>query len=961
DLNIYLIRFVKNAERIGELRASITEIDRELARANADLERLSAERGDLQLSLDRLEQLSAEKRDDVQARIRAVESLEGEGKVLRERIQNGMRERARLEAQLESAQSGGGGVSERIEQITLELGDQCAALADSETALKTREEELRAAERALAAREQAAEDAKAEIIRAMNHLSDVKSQQARLGAMQSALEKQLGALAADAVKDDAGMRALNEHVADAEAKLTEEKHQLAAQQADMQDMLERVRVSTETSQRLTAALSQLRDKRQQIASRHKILREMQRDYEGLNNSVRQVLMQSRRLPDAGVRGVVADIIKVPERLERAIDMVLGAALQNIVVNRDEDAKRMIEYLRANRFGRATFLPLTSVRGRTLAPGERGALNLPGCVGLASELIEFDPEFQGVINNLLGRTVVAEDLDAGIAIQRAGRHQFRLVTLAGDVMHSGGSMTGGSVQSRATNLLSRSREIEQSAQAIKELDGKITSCTAELEESERVRAALKQARGEAYDAIHAQEVVCARAETFLQAALDERAGYMARSDKLKNERARLESQLEETVTSLARLDGRQDDAQQNTDDMQDSVRRMQEEIYGMRASVDVLRGDVSNERVSHATKARDYETKKRDLERLKTQSGDLDQLISDTVAQLDACVAELKGNEQSLERADGQLSAMKDALDSARAEYQGVETQRTGAQKGVQNLSKTIDELRETIDAQSAAKHKIEMQLQRVEGEHQQAQDRVWEEYELTYAGAEAFRAVDFKLTEAEKRVAQIRARIRQMGVVNVAAVDEYRQTAQRAEELSAQCDDLNGAIDDLLRIIAELERNMDRQFRAQFEIMNLNFKRTFTRLFGGGTAELRLSDPKDALNCGIDIVAQPPGKKLQTLSLLSGGERALTAIAILFAMLDVKPTPFCILDEIEAALDDANIDNFAEYLKTYSAQTQFVVITHRKGTMERCEALYGVVMEEKGVSKLVSVALNEAV
>ena len=248
----------------------------------------------------------------------------------------------------------------------------------------------------------------------------------------------------------------------------------------------------------------------------------------------------------------------------------------------------------------------------------------------------------------------------------------------------------------------------------------------------------------------------------------------------------------------------------------------------------------------------------------------------------------------------------------------------------------------------------------MEGEYKQIQDRIWEDYELTYATAEPFRQSEFKLTESEKRIAAIRQRIRAMGTVNVAAVDEYRRTVERVQEMSGQRDDLIKARTDLEGIIADLEKQMDVQFRTQFALINQNFGRTFTRLFGGGTAELRLSDPKDALNCGIDVVAQPPGKKLQMLSLLSGGERALTAIAILFAILDLKPTPFCVLDEIEAALDDANIDTYADYLKSYSENTQFIVITHRKGTMERCDALYGVTMQEKGVSRTVSVKLNEA-
>ena len=961
DLNIYLVRAVKYDEKLNELRIALSDADRELSRSNAELERLGWERDEMQLSLDRLELSSAEKRDRVQALIRDVEALEGERNLLEERIRNGAREKARLEAQLAGAMGGGGGVAERVEALEKELLEEAEALEISERSLAAREAELKSAEQSLSEREAKAEETKAEIIRAMNRLSDVKSQEARLSAMKSALERQIESLATDAIRDDEGMRSLNEQVEAAEAQLADEKKRQTELGDAISEIVERVRASNDESAHLSNELTELRNRRQQTESRHKILSEMQRDYEGLNNSVKQVLLQARRVPRSGVHGVVADIIKVPEKLERAMDMVLGAALQNVVVDKDEDAKRMIEYLRANRFGRATFLPIGSVRGRTLAPGERGVLNMSGCVGLASELIEFDPKYQGVIDNLLGRTVVAEDLDAGIQIQRAGRYQFRLVTLEGDVMHSGGSMTGGSIQSRATNLLSRAREVDESAKQLKELDARVSAVSASLEESEQKRAALKQERADTYDAIHQQDLICTRAEAYLKAALDERTGYMARSDKMKGERARLEAQLSETTEALGALASRQDDAQQNTDGMQASVRKMQDEIFHLRKGAEALRAEVGAERVRHATQKREHEMKSRDLTRLRDQAGDLEKLASDTEAQLSICASGLEASARSLEGCEARLKAQKMALDEARADFADADGKRTAAQRGVQGLSHRMDTLREGVEAQSDARHRTEMQIQRVEGEYKQIQDRVWEEYELTYAGAEAFRVQEFRLTEAEKRVAQIRARIRQMGVVNVAAVDEYRQTAERVTELSAQKDDLNGAIGDLEKIIEELEEHMDRQFRRQFEIMNANFKRTFSRLFGGGTAELRLSDPRDALNCGIEIVAQPPGKKLQTLSLLSGGERALTAIAILFAMLDVKPTPFCILDEIEAALDDANIDNFAEYLRMYSQKTQFVVITHRKGTMQRCEALYGVVMEEKGVSKLVSVALNEAV
>ena len=386
--------------------------------------------------------------------------------------------------------------------------------------------------------------------------------------------------------------------------------------------------------------------------------------------------------------------------------------------------------------------------------------------------------------------------------------------------------------------------------------------------------------------------------------------------------------------------------------------MSDEIYNLRGQTESLRDTVGEARISLASRRRGLEAATSERDRLSNQAENAEKLMAESEITLAACLKALDANAALLESDIEALNRDKAALNAARAAFEEADGRRTGIQKQLQTLAEEIDGLRGSLDDFSDRHHRSELQLARVEGEFKQIQDRIWEDYELTYAGAEPFRQPDFRLTESEKRIAAIRQRIRAMGTVNVAALDEYRRTVERVNELTSQRDDLLKAQADLEGIVAELETRMEKQFKEQFVLMNENFQRTFVKLFGGGKAELRLADPKDALNCGIVIVAQPPGKKLQMLSLLSGGERALTAIAILFAILMLRPTPFCFLDEIEAALDDANIDNFADYLKRYSENTQFVVVTHRKGTMERCDALYGVAMQEKGISKLVSVKLD---
>lgn len=961
DLNVFLLRTERFEVRRKELNESIAALGESIVQANAQLEKTGQERDEAQETLDRLERETAEKREMVQELIREVEAGEGAVQVFKERISSEEREQERLNGDRNAASEGSAGIQKRIDDLNAWIGDESARLECDESDQRSLEKEVSERESALDALEAEAEEKKQQIIQSMNRLGDVRSQRARLSAMKTALEEQMANMDAQHATEQEGAESLNAQSEEAQKDLESQRERGRALSEQAESVSREAQKLSDENTRLNNEIAEMNVRLKQTDSRLRLLREMQRDYEGYNNSVKQVLLQARRTPSSGVHGVVADLIHVPERLERAMDMVLGGALQNIVVERDEDAKIMIEYLRKNRFGRATFLPIGSVRGRTLNAQERQLLNMPGCVGLASELVRFDPKYQGVVDNLLGRTVVAENLDAGIAIQRAGKYQFRLVTIEGDVMHSGGSMTGGSVQSRATSLLSRTREIEETEKTVQRIAGTLEERRKTYEAQEAHRAELKKKRAEMYDAVHRQEVETARAEALLKAILDEQESNEKRVERAEQEKARLSEQHAEVCESLAGLNDRQQEVEQTSDARQQEVRKLQEAIYQRKRETEELRKKKDDNRVALASRQRVLESRVSERDRLNTDIENAERILIESAKALEKCEAELNRNRDAMQAESEHLKNKREELETVRSAFNASDDARTGAQRKFKELAEAIDGIRTQLDDFSDRHHRSELQLARVEAEYKQIQDRIWEDYELTYAGAEPFRTENFKLSESEKRVQAIRQRIRAMGSVNVAAVDEYRATCARVEEMTTQRDDLVKAETDLQRIVEELESKMEVQFRAQFALMNENFQRTFVKLFGGGKAELRLDDPKDALGCGIEIVAQPPGKKLQMLSLLSGGERALTAIAILFAILDLKPTPFCILDEIEAALDDANIDTYADYLKAYSQNTQFIVITHRKGTMERCDALYGVVMEEKGISRTVSVALSEAV
>jgi len=961
DLNVFLIRSERYQEKIAELRLTAENMRETLAQNEREQQALNERRESVQNQLSEREEKAAELRESLQALIQEVEAQEGQANVLRERLAASRREQARVEDEKRAAEEGETGMRRRIETLEGEIAREGEGVAAREERQAALDRALEEAEAAAARLETEAEDAKERVIRFMNDMGDVKSEQARLTALGEAIDRQLASLSAGAEEDSRMTADLRRAVEDAEGVWDEENDRLKALNEAAREISERTRRAGEEYERLTAESQKLLSIKQELGSRLKLLTEMQRDYEGYNLSVKQVLMEAERRGGAGVHGVVASILHAPQRLERALDMVLGGTLQNVVVDRDEDAKAMIEYLKRNRYGRATFLPISSIRGRTLDMGERRVLSMPGCVGLASEMVTYDPIYRGIVENLLGRTVIAEDLNSGIAIQRAGRYQFRLVTLDGDVMHSGGSMTGGSVQSRMTSLLSREREITESTENMKKLTEKLAQAQNQLKKGEEERAALKRERAQLFDDVHQQEIAVTRAEDHLARAREELNGHTGRAARVNEARAQLAEQKAEILSQLDALGQRRETTEDEGEALRKKAQALQTSLSEKRAALNAQRQETGDARVALATAKRGFEALKQDLSRLNAQKGDAARALAEAAESLRALACRLKADEEALTTEEGRLELARRGLNGAREDFQRADESRLKAQTELKEISESAERLRVATEEFTDRSHRAEMALSRAENDLEQMTARIWEDYQLTYEGAEPFRDPDFKLAESEKRLNTLRAAIRAMGPVNVSAMDEYRETSERYTELSAQRDDLERAKNDLMGIISELTGKMETQFRAQFEQLDVYFRQTFTELFGGGRAELRLEDPKDALNTGIEIVAQPPGKKLQMLSLLSGGERALTAIAILFAMLKLKPTPFCILDEIEAALDDANIDNFAEYLQTYSNKTQFVVVTHRKGTMSRCDALYGVAMEEKGVSKLMSVKLADAV
>ena len=957
ECSAFVLRSDRAKERIADAEAMLAGLADAIAEEERRAGELTAARETANATAQRLEEEVSSAHEAVLELTREKEAREGELGVLRAEI-------ARMEKDVLTLSQDEDVKHARSRALEGELS-QCEAdtlrtrteLIELERQIAARERELAQAQEEARQAEEALEAHKSAIIEAVNRLSDVRTSEARLSTMRKELERRSEEARVQRDELIAEGEELAAQLAEAGAELTEAQRQEAERTQAVQAIDAQTQEAGRRIAAIQSAMNEASGQKQAAESRLRVLREMERDYAGYQQAVKQVLLHARG--NAGVHGVVASLMRVPKELERAVEAVLGGALQNVVTSDEYVARDMITYLRQNKLGRATFLPLTTISGRTLSAQERQLLSMPGCVGLASELVGFDERYRGIVENLLGRTVVAENLDAGIEIMRRGRHAFRLVTLEGDVMHSGGSMTGGSSASRMTSLLSREREISEHEALTKRLAEQIDECAARLEKGEALRQSLKQRRAQAFDALHQAQIDVSIASERVRTIGQQAEGHqrqVERSDLLLQQ---IEENLAQIDAQLAGARDTQEGEQKNSDKMNRRTGELSDALYAKREALDALREQAQGLRLTHTARERDLNALTQDAARMKREQGELAAQIGQAQESREQLVLSHQRSTQQLAADEGSARACAQKLTDAQAGLLERQSLRNEAQETVRQMTQEIDALRERLTEDSDRHHKAELVLSRTQSELSQMQQRIWDEYELTYAGAKDYLAEPFDLAASDRRTGDIRREIRAMGPVNVTAVEDYRACRERWESLTGQRDDLLKAQEDLLGVIASLQKQMERQFMESFRLMQQYLSETFVKLFGGGQAELRLMDENDVLGCGIEIVAQPPGKKLQLLSLLSGGERALTAIAILFAMLRLKPTPFCFLDEIEAALDDGNISTFADYLRDFSKDTQFVVVTHRKGTMERCDSLYGVAMEEKGVSKMLSVELKD--
>lgn len=704
---------------------------------------------------------------------------------------------------------------------------------------------------------------------------------------------------------------------------------------------------------LTKAQAALTDAKNRV----KMLSDMQRDYEGFSRSVKSIMQQVERGAMRGVHGPVSSLITTDDRFVTAIDTALGASASSIVVDTSTDGKRCIEFLRRTDGGRATFLPIDTIRPNLLR--ENGLESKNGCFGTADRLVTFDKRYTAIVQNLLARTVVSENMDTALTLARAYGHRFRIVTLDGQIIQAGGAMTGGSA-SRGTGALARAGRLKAAQEQVKQLEETRAQADRAFHDAKEEYAALE------YDlkAIEAERIRAEQDEAGLRASVSQHRvlldSLQHQYDGLVLERDNLAKAKQQYEDAIAQCDEKQAGAQQalNEAERQVSDCRAALEQQGAQAAENASRMTaVQTELAQNRSEAASEARALVDLEQLKAELDAGVTGTADTIAGFETEIRRLTDELTRTEDAGKDTAAaegrLHDSLNAQMQQRERVEGERARVDREAQSKNEEILGL----ERESA---RLENRAGQLKTEETQILDKMWENYELTPTpAAEVARPLE-DVSAAKEQAQSIRMKMRALGNVNLDAVEEYQQALERYTFMGEQKDDLEKAQHELYKVIEQLTVNMKEIFASEFAKLNAYFGETFREIFGGGHAELQLADTSDILNCGIDIRVSPPGKAVKTLTLLSGGEKAFVAIALYFAILKLRPTPFCVLDEIEAALDDVNVARFAQYIRRLTDATQFIVITHRRGTMEEADMLYGVTMQEQGVSKMLMLNLAEA-
>ena len=703
------------------------------------------------------------------------------------------------------------------------------------------------------------------------------------------------------------------------------------------------------------SINKIVDEMRMKKSRLNFLIETEKEKEGYVKSVKSILIACDRDLNLkkGMHGVLANLISVDKKYETAIEMCLGASLQNIVTENEQDAKKLVEYLRKNNLGRASFLPITTVKGKKI---DKIKSKTNGVIGIASDLINTDKKYRQIVESLLGRTVIVDDMDTAINLAKQNSYSFRIVTLKGDVINPSGAIQGGSVQTKTVNILGRSKEIEELKNNINLLDEKVKALQEDkVKYQESVSSVIETAK-EFEKSLQEIDITYATEKQKILAIEEKIDSSQIRLSKLKQESKKNEEQKIEIQNNKEEEKRRIEEIELEVQKLNEVIQEFASLNKDNQKYVDDLNFDITNLKISVSSFDESGISIDEMILRINQDIENNKKSIENKNNELNVKNEENKELNNKITELNNEVIEIKNLVANSSTKVEELKASRLKNNEELAKIEKDISSQFDVIEDLKEHCVKIDVKKTKLEQDLEQVINTLWEEYEITPNNAGDYKKPDNVLT-TQKQVNTLRNNIKDLGSINIDAIEEYKKTKERYDFMCEQRLDLDVTAGKLRKIIYDMTETMKNQFSEKFKQINKNFSEVFVELFGGGKAELILNDEDNILECGIDIKVQPPGKKLQNMMLLSGGEKAFTAIALLFAILKINPAPFCILDEIEAALDDVNVYRYAEYLKKFSNDTQFLVITHRKGTMEAADTVYGITMEENGISKLLSMKL----
>ncbi|TVX97707.1 chromosome segregation protein SMC [Cohnella terricola] len=907
-------------------------------------------------ALVHLEELLEKLQDELLRCSEETEKSEGYVELLNERSGHLERTRDGLKQSLASAEERFAQATEeeqalqvKREQLESELASMTARLADEEEKLALADGSTEVEERL-----------KAELFDTLNAMAQARNDIRYGEGQREVLERRMARIAEEETKwreQVATLRTkrelLEEKISEVTKTLNEVRDRYVSEGARSSELQRKL-------EETQANVRRIEQKKEALVSRRDTIKELQNDYDGFQHGVREVLKASKRGSLHGVHGAVAELVSVPGHLEVAVETALGAALQHIVMEDEKCSRNAIAYLKQRQSGRATFLPLDVIRPRNISDSDRRSLEqAEGFIGIAAELVGYEPKYAAIVSSMLGNVLIAESLELANRIASRLQYRFRVVTRDGDIVNAGGSMTGGSLQKKSSNLLGRQRQLEELEREIADAEKMREATRSEVEDLKKelaqVHQNIEQLRNQGEQERLREQQVSGESAQFEQEEklLEEQSAAMqAEKAAFEAEAGGLNSSKEEAEARLAHLTEEEQRIQERIREAEELRRKSASAKEELQAALTELKVSIARMEQDRAALNEQLARYRSDLVRLTADRKQYRESLEHNEAESARTLQESVEHKERLNELRIQKKQFTENIEfkrADRAEKQRELERKEGETKDQRGKLRNVEE----------NMRQAEISVNRMDVELDNLLRKLSEEYEIGFELAKERYPMPEDIVGTQNEVRDMKRKISSLGDVNLGAIEEYKRVSERFDFLSAQENDLIEAKTKLHGIIREMDEEMSKRFRTTFEEIRKHFVVVFSRMFGGGRADLVLVEPDKPLDTGIDIVAQPPGKKLTNLQLLSGGERALTAIALLFAILHVKPVPFCVLDEVEAALDEANVARYAQYMREFSDSTQFIVVTHRKGTMEEADVLYGVTMEEGGVSKLVSVRLEE--